>query len=323
MADAYTGVRERLQERLDALIQRMEEATEAGEELSEGWLRQEARFRSLIEQVDTELAAYSDVAAPVIRAAQAGSVAAAGSHAEALTRAALGKAPAEAVASVAWNKLPTEAVETLVGFASDGSPLRDLLAEIEPQARERLERGLVEGVATGRNPRQIARQVAPGIDGFRHRVETIARTEHMRAYREASRQSYLANADTVTGWTWTSAADRRTCPACFAMHGTLHTVDEVLDDHPRGRCSMAPSVRSLAEIVGDPSIPDTRPVIAKGEDLFAALPAEQQQEILGPLYEPWQAGKIPFSAFVTQDSDPRWGTMRRASSVAEALAAAA
>lgn len=172
----------------------------------------------------------------------------AAAHAEAAAT----RAPDDARAMIGWGtppeitldtvRLPIEAVQELVSvvrspqwaelFAdrmlADG---RSLSAALGDELRD--------GLALGRNPRRIAsamRRVAAGTDGADplplSRARTIARTEAMRAYREASRATYAANDALVSGWVWIAGLDRRTCGSCIAQHGSEHPHDEVMATHP-------------------------------------------------------------------------------------------
>ncbi|MFA5154641.1 MAG: hypothetical protein WC554_19000, partial [Clostridia bacterium] len=42
--------------------------------------------------------------------------------------------------------------------------------------------------------------------------------------------------DIVKGWVWMSTLDDVCCMSCVVMHGTMHTNDEVMDDHYNGHC---------------------------------------------------------------------------------------
>jgi hypothetical protein len=93
------------------------------------------------------------------------------------------------------------------------------------------------------------------------------------------------------------------------MHGTEHTLDEDMDDHPNGRCSMVPITVSMADLGID--APETGLEVETGESWFRGQPESVQREMMGPgKYEAWRAGRYEFDALVTQSSDPRWGTTR-------------
>ena len=82
--------------------------------------------------------------------------------------------------------------------------------------------------------------------------------------------------------------------------------------------------KSWAEITGDDSIPDTRPQVVPGPELFGQLPEAEQRRIVGSeAFRLMQAGQIRLQDMVHQTADQRWGTMRRASSLQEAMGHAA
>jgi len=315
----YRDAERRIAKRLEALVSEIEQwqREHPGEQVPEWWLFERERLQSLQKQVEQELAHFAEQATTRIETEQRQLVVRAEADAEALARVGLGKSPPGV--TVTWARLPTGALEQLVGILQDGSPLRDLLDALGPAASETIRRELVSGLALGQNPRVVARRCRETLNGNRIRAETIARTEMLRAYREATRQSYLANSDVVKGWVWHAARDARTCAMCWAMHGTKHTLDERLDDHPRGRCAMVPETKTWAEL-GFEGVPETQPEIETGESLFAKLPEEQQRRILGnAAFEAYKAGQVKLADFVGQQSDPRWGTMRYTRSLREIL----
>jgi len=315
---AYDVAANAIQQRLDALIARMEEATAAGEVITEGWLRQEARYAALLTQIEQQLQSFAETAASPLTDAQRGFVETATDQAKAVTRAAIG--PTEAGVSLTWNALPAAALESLVGFAADGSPLQSVLEALGPDGAAAMRDALIAGVAAGDGPRKIAAAAAAQGNVSRARAVNIARTETMRAARTATIDSYRANSDVVKGWTWLAALDMRTCAACWAMHGTHHALGEPLDGHCQCRCVPVPDTVSWAELTGDSSIPDTRPLIRSGADVFAGLSEEDQQQVLGPGLHGLYAAGAPLSAMVTQTSDVRWGTMRQQATAQEATA---
>lgn len=322
MASAWESARSSIQTRLDSLIERITEAQEAGEPVSLSWLNSERRWRELIEQTDSALAELADTQTPALSAAQSEGITLSVDAAKTLTTAALGAAP-EGV-EVAWNRLPKATVEALVGYASDGSPLRTLLDEFGLDASRQIRNVLIAGVSRGAGAMQMTRElktlVGDGKDpgNLKGRAETIVRTEFHRASRAAQLASYSQNADLFEGWVWTAALDGRTCTSCWAMHGTLHPLTEMLDDHPNGRCVMTPRTKSWDELTGEGGHEDTRPMIEDGSTRFARLTPERQKEVLGAgLYDLYAAGTVTLAELVRQDSNPRWGTMRRPATLKE------
>lgn len=314
----YREAERRIRKRLSALIEELEqfEREHPGEPPPTYWLFERDRLRTLQAEIERELRRFATRATTRIEREQRRLVTQAEADARALTRLGMGKPPVGL--KVTWTRLPTDAIEQMVGTLQDGSPLRDLLDALGPAASESIRRELVVGLALGHNPLDVARRCRDALNGNRVRAETIARTEMLRAYREATRESYLANKDKVKGWIWYAALDLRTCVACWAMHGTKHTLEEHLDDHPRGRCTMVPDTKSWAEL-GFQGMPERREP-ESGESLFAKLPWERQQAVLGPAaYRAYKAGAVKLSDFVGQKSDPRWGTMRYTRSLSDIL----
>lgn len=102
------------------------------------------------------------------------------------------------------------------------------------------------------------------------------------------------------------------------MHGTLHPLTDMLDDHPNGRCVMVPRTKSWSELTGEGDQEDTRPTIVSGEVRFGKLTNAQQKEILGAgLYDLYADGTVTLADLVRQDTSKRWGTMRRPATLKE------
>jgi SPP1 gp7 family putative phage head morphogenesis protein len=142
---------------------------------------------------------------------------------------------------------------------------------------------------------------------------TIARTEILRAHREATRLSYQANPHLVERWQWLSAMDDRTCPACWAMTGTVHTTDEPLGSHPNCRCTMVP-IPPLLVLPGTPAPLDAlerEDPVPSGVEAFAALSPVEQERILGPAaYRAYTSGEMSLQALVGYHDHPEWGPTR-------------
>ena len=97
------------------------------------------------------------------------------------------------------------AVEQIVGATADASPLARVLASLAPDAAAGVRQALITAVATGLGPRQTAALVKKSFGIPLKRALTIARTEHLRAFRESSRQAWAQQRDVVQGWLWLAA----------------------------------------------------------------------------------------------------------------------
>lgn len=316
MVRAYGAAWRRIRKRLDGLLAQMTAAREAGQDVSLPWLFEQQRLETLQRQIEAEMRRWVDVAEPRIVDLQREAVEAAQRTAEAETMAAMGTPPSGV--SLTWKRLSKDALTDLVGYAGDGSPLRQLLDGLGTEASQQVREALIAGMALGENPRSIARRVKEAFGGDLVRALRVSRTETMRAYRTAALRNYRANDDVVKGWIWNAACDTRTCVACWAMHGTTHSLEEELQDHPNGRCARSPWVKTWAEM-GFAGM-DEKPPMASGEARFAKLTPEEQDKILGKAGgAAYRAGAAKLSDFATTRSSPEWGTHVQRKSLKGAL----
>lgn len=321
MVRAYGQIWQRIQERLKVLTQEIVQLRAAGVDVPVDWLFQRSRLPSLLAQVEAEIRQFAPFAESRILVEENAAVQAAMGAAEQLMLAGLGPGPAGVV--INFRRLPIEALQDLIGVLQDGSPLRDLLDALGPEASQAVRAALIRGLALGSGAQEIAREVRKSLAMGLSRALTIARTEVIRAYRESSRRMMEVNSRVVKGWIWASARDRRTCVSCWAMHGSRHSLTERLDDHPSGRCTMIPETVSWEEL-GYAGIPDNRPVIEPGPVVFARLSPAQQLNVLGPAkFAAYSEGAVTLPEMVKRTRDPRWGTMRSERSLEDIVGATA
>jgi hypothetical protein len=235
----------RVYQRLDTDLRALEESIAGLENPTPDQIRRLGALQALQRQVADEVGRYATSAdARLVSEVQA-SMAAGGRDARDMVLAHFDRewADANGIAlnteqvsrlRAGWTRVPTEAVETMTGMTAPGSPLRRVLVErLGPAVAQQVADTLVAGIALGKNPRAIFREGM--AQGLTWSLSTV-RTAQLYAYREATRANYQANRDVVSGWKWRATFDGRTCASCLAMHGTLHGVDEVLNDHHQGRC---------------------------------------------------------------------------------------
>lgn len=319
VAELWRGADDAIRGIWEDLNDRIESAQSHGQPVDQMWLWREIRYRELLTQITEHVGSVAQPAAIETAKGQVKVTEAAQSGQLSLFDRMAGVKPKGV--SFEWNRVPVETINALIGFASDGSPLADLFNAIGPDMARHATQVLVNALVTGVSPRAAGLSIDTVLNVGAARAETIARTEMLRAAREASRQTYIANTGSLEGWIWYSARNNGTCASCWAMHGTMHDVSETLDDHPNGCCVMVPRTKSWGDLLGDDTIPDTRPEITSGLDEFAGLLEERQKTILGPsLYALYQSGDIGLIDVVTQAYDERWGTMRRPATIAEAVA---
>lgn len=313
---AYQGVMERLAE-TQAEIARL---TEVHGKASFAVLFQEERLQSLQQQVARELTTFTEQAGQIITEQQQHAVELATRAARETARLAAGAPP---TAYFPWQQLSTSAMQELVGNTARGGPLARLLAQIPAEGGEKVRQELIRGMATGANPRQVARRVKEALEGNLNRALTIARTETLRAHRQAALETYRQNPKTAQGWYWNAFLGPRTCAACFAMHGTWHPLTETMGTHPNCRCTMIPALRSWAEITGDPTIKDTRPKLEKGEDWLRKQPEAFQAKVLGDRgAAAFREGKVELRDFVRTRRSKEWGVTRSTGTYNQAMESA-
>lgn len=264
-------------------------------EVSQAWLEQQRRYRDLLDQTQAEVDLYALTAQERTRTAQRDS-------AEAGANDAAQQLEVEIRGS--FNRLPANQIERLVGNLADGSPLAEIFSTFGAEARKGLADVLTTSLALGENPKIIARRMREAVPSLsRDRAVLIARTESIRAYRGAQLDTYRANSDVVIGWRWVSARQTRTCPLCWAMHGTIHKLDESMASHPGCRCTQQP-------------VTEYSPQRKTGEEEFRALTPVQQKAILGPgRFELYNEGRITLADTVKETYSPRWGAGRQVKSL--------
>lgn len=330
LTTAYTSSYREMLRRLEQVVEVRERAIAKGLPVSPAWVYQQERWLELMAQVGRELEQAARITGDVLTGEQRAAIQLGEAHAQGLVETSLGVTAGQAPVSVAWSQLSRGAVEQALGFQREGGPLRELLAGLADDGVTRIGGQLVVGVATGLNPRELGRILSREMGGNLARATTIARTETLRAYREATRQAYIRNQHLVAGWVWVAALDRRCCAACWSMHGQTFKLEVKLDGHPNCRCRMIPETRSWAEITGQPAERfegmETRAstIVRQGSDVFDELPVAAKAEIVGPRkLALLDDGKIELRDLVHRPYSRAWGTMRRVASEKQALESAA
>lgn len=179
-------------------------------------------------------------------------------------------------------------------------------------AVEAMKRSLVRGVAVGDNPRTAARDMVKRVEGDFNggltRAAVIARTEILDAHRSAAKSSQDANSDVLGGWVWSARLDTRTCPSCWAMHGTVHPLSEPGPlDHQQGRCSRTPKTKTWRELGFD--IDEPADVILDARSIFDSLPEADRLQIMGARrLSMLDAGEIDWPDLPVRKENPEWRT---------------
>jgi len=289
LLNAYRPGYERLIAKQERLLRKMSDALNAGEQVTPVWLFQEQQYQEMIRLASNQITDYARRAASWTSSDMEDYIRLANDNAKKL-------AGVQGIMGT-WQDMNEEAIQALVGAASGrSSPLYRLFGDIAKDYGSDITDTLVAGIVQGKHPYQMASDLRQVANIPVTRARTIARTESLRAVREASRQNYIRNAKLLEGWVWHSAQNRRTCAACWAMHGTLHPPEETMASHVNCRCAMIPIT------VG--STVYTEP----GKVIFDRLPGDTQRDILGPgKFIDYQTGKVDLEDLVKTKRSPQWG----------------
>lgn len=129
----------------------------------------------------------------------------------------------------------------------------DDLAGFTSEMAKATSRVLADGMAHGKNPRDIARQMSQDIEGLTYRrALTIARTEVIHAHAEGQLDSMedLGIEEVGVDVEWRTAEDDRVCTLCQELLGVVMTIEEargLLPRHPNCRCAFAPALRDFPQ----------------------------------------------------------------------------
>lgn len=174
-----------------------------------------------------------------------------------------------------------------------------------------MKRELVRGITVGDNPQRVARDLVRKAEGRFNggltRAMTIARTETLDAHREATKASERVNSDIIGGWEWYATLDAMTCPACLAMHGSVHDAGEPGPvGHQNCRCARLTVTKSWAEL-GFNDIEEPPSLTQDPEAWFNGLTEDTQRQIMGPeRLELLQSGQIKWSDLAMLQHNHGW-----------------
>jgi len=309
----YLQAYQSLKAEIDALAQAAQEAANKGD------LLRLAALRNLQDGIRVEIGRFANHLAGQLESAAAMEIQQAGLDAFGFVQAGLPGFD-EYTLSVGWSRLSPNQVYQMFAFTDPSGPLYSNLrlhfgSALSDLATERLMQGFVVGMHATEIARLIRQATGMGLNW----ALNTARTATLWAYRSATHLTYQRNSQVVRGWIWWSARDRRTCMSCIALHGSQHSLSEMLADHHSGRCVAAPVLASWDEL-GIPGVPDEPLQVERGEDWFKHQPADRQRAMMGPAkYRAWQAGAFQLSQLSQTYYDPVYGKMWREASLKSIL----
>lgn len=286
---AFGTLYRRLAPRVELIAERA-----AREALTPAQVARMSEVDALRRAAAAELDDFSGVLASEITAGATAAAALGAKHAASMLRAALAGTPA---AGARIQSPTASALDVMLEWTRPGGKLRGRIDALAPFHAQQVADALVESIAAGRNPQATAALVQDMFSGGLTDALRMTRTAQLYAYRQATQLTYQANG--VEGWTWFAQLDDTTCLSCVAMHGTTHPVDEILNDHHNGRCTMVPIV------AGQTFVEQT------GAAWFDGLPETQQKAMMpNSIWELYQSGNLDFAQLSSTREDDVYGTMR-------------
>lgn len=216
------------------------------------------------------------------------------------------------VVAATFNRVDEYALGAIVERTTEN--VTSAMRPLSDEATEAMKRELVRGVALGENPRAAAdrmvRRVEGRFNGGLTRALNIARTEILDAHRSAAAASQFENADVMAGWTWAATLDTRTCPSCWAQHGTEHPLEEIGPiDHHQGRCARLPKAKTWRELGFDIDEPPS--VLPDAQQRFDSLPEADQLQIMGPVrLQAYRTGGLQWHELSVRTTNDGWRDSR-------------
>lgn len=293
---------------LAKLVAKIEERRAAGEVVSQAWVYRATRLRAILAGLASDLADLGPGASRELRDLQRAAVRLGARHAADE----LGDEFTE------WSAVHARAI---IAALSPATPLTRHLEALGEEAADKLRHVILTGVATGKGPTWMLREARKAATMPAWRLETLFRSEAMRAFRYATAEEFRDN-PAVVRWRWVAKLDARTCPACIILHGQEFDLDEPQDGHPRCRCVMVPITETWEDILGKDAegLKETSPGVETGREWLERQPDDVARAILGPAkWKAWKEGAITLDDMVTRDHSEEWGTMRREASLSEIL----
>lgn len=291
MARQWLKIERSLQSELDALALEVARLRDEGKAVEKAVVMRLERTQRLLFQVRAKTGEYAAWAEGTISDYQAVLAKQGLEHAQDAIMAVF----KEYQVAAGFDRLNVDAVESMIGMAGDGSPLSRWLRDVHSAAADGVLDALIDGVAKGIHPTKIAKDMANGLGLGLQRAMNTARTESLRAYRNASLMQYEAS-NVVMGYKRISARDARVCAGCLFTDGMVTQDLSEFAEHNQGRCSMVPVVIGVSE-----------PMWQSPIEWFEGQSATTQESILGTgRFEAWKNGAA-LQDMVKRVDDPTWG----------------
>ena len=287
IARAYALMYDRLAGDVEALTLAMESADEP---MTRREVEALPQYKRLVRRGKEELDKFTAYLETALGAAAAGAIALGLAHSSGLI---------SSLTDQKFTGLDRGVMPQLLKYLDPDGPLYKRLQELTGATVDRVTQTILDGVSSGYNPRKIAGMIRDSFGGGLTDSLRNVRTVQLYSYRDSARANYMASDGLVSGWVWFAELDADVCLSCVAMHGSVHSLDETLDDHYNGRCAALPYIEGLT---GE---------IETGQSWFESLSDEEQVTMMGnEKHGAYKDGKFEFSQLSKQYETPVYGLMR-------------
>lgn len=231
MAGWYRQVASGMLAEMEKLAAELAERKATGRPYHDEALYQLGRYHELLAQINDRIGELNEQTIPLLEREQAIWAAYGEVFGQDMVNSLTKQLPLSGPGSIAlsMDHLRSEAIQNIVGLARQGQPLGNLLARISPETAITMSEVLVSSTAMGRWPRETAKlMMEKGFGAGLNRALLIARDQQIRAYREASRQTYASMG--VKQYMRLAAHNYRTClsrETLVRVKGAFKPIEEV------------------------------------------------------------------------------------------------
>lgn len=302
---AYGRILPNLQSSAGGLVDRINQwaASNPNDSLTAEYVRGFKQYQDLLARVQVEMTDFSSLLKNEAGIIQERAVTVGSNGALEMTQAVSG-GMGEIIAST-WNRPDPGALVSLVNYV-DGDAFRATVNSFGDNAAQNVADTILSSVAQGKGPRAISNILSNWFNLPAAWSLNTVRTVQLYSYRTANHATYAANSDVLDGWVWLASLDDRCCISCISQHGSVHPLNENLNDHHSGRCAPAPLVKGST----------WHKEMQSGPEWFDSLSPDQQRgQMGGAMFDAWKAGAVGWSDMSQRYTDPVYGEMLRAASL--------
>lgn len=124
----------------------------------------------------------------------------------------------------------------------EGLFFNEYMKKLEGNAAARVVDASRQALLQNLSIQQAAKMVQASLDAGRHGAQALAQTSLFQSFSWAEYETFLENRDKIRKVEWITEFDRRTCPRCATLSGSVHKLESVFlpPIHMRCRCHLEP-----------------------------------------------------------------------------------